>query len=352
VSRATVANTACRALLGYCERRGLETATLLAASGMPRRMIDDPHARVRALHAERLWLEAERASRDPSLGLHVGEGVAFGSYPVFNYLAAGAATVGAGLTRATSYFPLIHSAIELRVREHSRDVEIAMVCLDPGLSLVRPYVEYVLSTLVLHSRFATGLLWIPHKVEFTFRRTERSREHERVFGCPVSFGRTVNRLLVDRATWNLATRLPMPGLLELVEAQAQAEVKRHRSVQRSLLDQVRAELSLEMKGKEPRVAVVAKRLSTTARTLQRRLKQHGTSFSKLVDETRRKLAQMHLKADDLSLAELAFLLGFSEQSALTRAFKRWFGGSPSAVRARHRQAAQRRSARTSPRRAR
>ncbi|HVK77274.1 MAG TPA: helix-turn-helix transcriptional regulator [Kofleriaceae bacterium] len=74
--------------------------------------------------------------------------------------------------------------------------------------------------------------------------------------------------------------------------------------------------------------VVARRLGMSERTLQRRLKDEGTTFAVLVDEVRTDLARMYLADDRLAVYEVAFLLGFSEPSAFNRAFKRWLGTSP------------------------
>ncbi|HCN88820.1 MAG TPA: hypothetical protein DIT28_06530, partial [Oxalobacteraceae bacterium] len=85
--------------------------------------------------------------------------------------------------------------------------------------------------------------------------------------------------------------------------------------------------SLLPKG-EPLRDEVAKRLMMSERTLQRRLAEEHTNFTKLVDDTRREMAQQYLSNGQLSLKKLSFQLGFSEPSAFYRACKRWFGRSP------------------------
>ena len=79
---------------------------------------------------------------------------------------------------------------------------------------------------------------------------------------------------------------------------------------------------------EPRRDQVARELSMSERTLQRRLEQESTSFHQLLDETRRALAERQLGRLHLSLAEAAYLLGFADQSSFFRACKRWFGVPP------------------------
>jgi AraC-like DNA-binding protein len=82
----------------------------------------------------------------------------------------------------------------------------------------------------------------------------------------------------------------------------------------------------------PSPAEVARRLHMSGRTLQRRLREDGTSHRALVDELRRDLAMRYLGEREIGIAEVAFLLGFSEASAFHRAFRRWSGTTPSAYR--------------------
>jgi AraC-like DNA-binding protein len=90
---------------------------------------------------------------------------------------------------------------------------------------------------------------------------------------------------------------------------------------------VRRVLRSALSNADPQLSATAKRLGLTARSLQRRLQDEGTSFQALRDETRRALADRYL-TEGLSLAEISFLLGFSEPSAFFRAFKRWTGRTP------------------------
>ncbi len=77
---------------------------------------------------------------------------------------------------------------------------------------------------------------------------------------------------------------------------------------------------------------MARRLGQSRRSLQRRLGEAGTTFARLVAEVRRQRAEAFLSGRDVSVAEVSWLLGFSEQSAFTRAFRRWTGRSPTEYR--------------------
>jgi AraC-like DNA-binding protein len=84
----------------------------------------------------------------------------------------------------------------------------------------------------------------------------------------------------------------------------------------------------ELEGGEPTLARIASRLALSPRTLQRRLADEQTTFADVLDETRRHMAQAYVQDRGLALTEVAYLLGFSEQSAFTRAFQRWWGMPP------------------------
>lgn len=99
-----------------------------------------------------------------------------------------------------------------------------------------------------------------------------------------------------------------------------------------LVGRVRAAIAEELTGGEPTTARIARRVAMSERTLQRRLHEHGRTVVELVDETRAAVAKAYLRDRAMSLAEIAFLLRFSDQSAFTRAFRRWTGQPPGAWR--------------------
>jgi len=100
----------------------------------------------------------------------------------------------------------------------------------------------------------------------------------------------------------------------------------------SLDRQVRLQVSQALSEGVPMLSDVARRLGMSGRTLQRRLSDEGYSYQTLVDESRRQLAKHLLQQTDFSLVDVAFMTGFSEQSAFTRAFKRWAGQTPRSFR--------------------
>jgi AraC-like DNA-binding protein len=130
--------------------------------------------------------------------------------------------------------------------------------------------------------------------------------------------------------------------LDLIERQVPAADQRLYEIMKQYLDRVLNEMPREdgllssarkaiaesMRDGDPKLARVAKKMAMGPRTLQRRLKEYGFDFKKVVDDTRRRFAVSYLKDGKNSLTEVAFLLGYSEVSAFNRAFKRWTRSTP------------------------
>lgn len=171
----------------------------------------------------------------------------------------------------------------------------------------------------------------PRRIELTRRRANEGmlRRH---FGCELRFDAPHDVMVFDEA----ALALPMvnrnaqllsvllPGL-ELAVAQ-----DHHRE---TLVDDVRVALSEVMCGARPAMARVAKSLGMSARTMQRRLGELGTTYQEVLDDVRRRSARRLLASTDLGMGEIAFLLGFEEVNSFMRAFHGWEGTTPAKWRA-------------------
>ncbi|MFN0253857.1 MAG: helix-turn-helix domain-containing protein, partial [Kofleriaceae bacterium] len=202
---------------------------------------------------------------------------------------------------------------------------------DPGVELPAPAQGYSLAAMVTRARACAGAAWAPDAVEVTFRAPPDLAELRRVFRCELRFGRAAPRLVCSRATWDAPVTDADPALLAVLEDHAQ-RLLRELPPTEDFVSRVRRVISHELGGGEPSTAHIARSLGTSERTLQRRLSEAGQTFANLLDETRAATAKAHLRDPAMSLSSIAFLLGFADQSAFTRAFRRWTGATPSAFR--------------------
>lgn len=171
----------------------------------------------------------------------------------------------------------------------------------------------------------------PLAVFFKHTAPTTMQHHEAYFGCPVHFASDRDALLVSHETLETPNLLGDPGLTRFFETHLKAEVEAlgdATPLDRQIRDYIVTCLSEGM----PAVSEVARHLGMSARTLQRRLGEQGLAFQALVDDARRQLAHRLLKQTKFPLIEVAFMTGFSGQSAFTRAFKRWAGQTPRSYR--------------------
>ncbi len=191
--------------------------------------------------------------------------------------------------------------------------------------------EATIASIAAISREVSTETFTPMAVYFKHQAPESIAEHEAYFGCPVHFSSDRDALLVSDAALRTPNRVGDAGISRFFESHLEEEVARieeHDTLDR----QVRMNVSQSLSGGVPTLSEIAKGLGMSSRTLQRRLSDLGYTYQALVDDSRRQLAQHLLQESDFSLVDVAFMTGFSEQSAFTRAFKRWEGQTPRSFR--------------------
>ena len=151
------------------------------------------------------------------------------------------------------------------------------------------------------------------------------------FGCPVHFESGRDALLISEESLSVPNKLGDETIAKFFDQHLEQELARLADTG-TLQKRVRLAVAKMLSEGVPTLSLVASSLGMSARTLQRRLSDQEQSFQNLVDQARRELAQQLLRETDYSLAEVAFLTGFAEQSGFTRAFKRWSGKTPRSYR--------------------
>ena len=136
-----------------------------------------------------------------------------------------------------------------------------------------------------------------------------------------------NQYFIESAALALPIVKADPGLCAVLDRHAEGLIAKY-SRNDTLVEQVRTMIKDELSGGNASVERIADSLSMSGRTLQRKLREHGTSHQELLDQMRRDLALRYLQEPEMAICEVAYLLGFSESSALHRAFKRWTGKTP------------------------
>lgn len=162
----------------------------------------------------------------------------------------------------------------------------------------------------------------PLKIEFSATKPKSIRHHEEVYGCPVSFDSDALRLWFPIDMLYLPIPTGDPYLKELLNKQAEVLLKALPNAD-SFLKKLQEVIVQTLNNKEPTVQNIAIQMDLSVRTFYRKLNQRGLQYSDIVKNIRKELAKNYLVETDLSLSKIAFLLGYAEQSAFSRAFKQW-----------------------------
>ena len=327
----SVLSVSSRALLDACARLGLDTDQILRAAKLSRATIEDPDARIPIEQVDALWQKAYELSQDPNLALHAIEVLPFGAYRVIDFLASSAPTIGASLAKVSDYFPLINRVVSLPYSVGEHRVTFGIEAPSRPAAITRPYAEYTLAAVFLRTRRATNQPYPLVRVEFSHPRPADISEHERIFECPVRFGAEACQMVIARDVWETPRTGSDPTLFSVLDTHARMLLDQLPSPV-DIVGRVREAIEAELRGGNPKLESIARRLAMSPRTLQRRLRDHGVLFNDVLDAMRLRAAKSYLAQRDVAGTEVAYLLGFAEQSSFNRAFKRWTAKTPTEYR--------------------
>lgn len=329
---ATIATSLVLDFLGYLDRRGVPVDGVCAAAGVDRRGIEVPDARIAASAMERLWAAAEALTGDPDLGLHSAEHYNPGALSIVGYVILSCRTAAQAMERLGRYAPLLNDGLQVRTVASDALTTCQFGAAEGVASYLQHAPRQAIETLAAGIVLTLGRLAIrpPVPLRVTFRHAAPTSiaEHRRLLGDAVLFGQAENAVVYASA--NLASGLLSadPSLLEMFEGDARRRLAQL-EVQGAVSGRVQSLLAARLKGEVPSLAQIAADLAMSERSVQRSLSEESTSYREIVDGVRKHLALAHLSRPGVSATDVAFLLGFSEPSAFTRAFRRWTGSSPS-----------------------
>ncbi|MDP2228452.1 MAG: AraC family transcriptional regulator [Moraxellaceae bacterium] len=265
----------------------------------------------------------------PALGLAIGQRVQPRHAGVMGYLGLSCDTLGEALLRFARYHRLVYDGNPVEVDIATEGVRISW-----GIAHGKPGQlpdETAIAAFATLTRLLVDQPICAQRVEFVNAAPDDTSPYETFFGCPVSFAhaRTTVQFSADHLA--LPIRYRDPGLRALLEQQAESLL--HALPQRDAFETtLRQALIRQLHNGEPTLEGIAHALHVSPRTLQRRLAERQLQFKPLLETTRRALAHDYLGDPNLALTEIALLLGYSEQSAFSRAFRRWTGQTPKAFR--------------------
>jgi AraC-like DNA-binding protein len=315
----------------FLAEQGVELAPLIAKAGLTAGDIADPHAEVPLNPiAELMELAAERA-RDPCLGLAWSQSFPTGGLRTMAYIALNSRTVREALQSIVRYIGLLTHPMEFEFREEDRHGAILWQW---PASLTSPHTQYstfLVALLITRMRRASRGAAEPLLVEIPHPPLECRERVRQILGPNVDYDASRYAVHYDSRTLDRQFADSDPRLLSIVRPigeQMLAELQQRGDV----TVEARRAILARLEGGELTLDAIAAQMELSSRALQSRLSQAGTTYDALLNETRREMADRYLRDMDLTLTQIACLLGYSELAAFSRAAQRWFGMSPSAYR--------------------
>jgi AraC-like DNA-binding protein len=305
---------------------GIDPAPLYRAAGLDPALIGKAGVRYPFSKIARLWEISMEATGDASLGLVVGQHCRPTTMQILGFAWLASTTLERAMDRWCRYHRIASTAGSMEWRDED-DCRVYRLRAAPGVRNIPVVVgEAGLAAIINMCRRASYPDLTP--VWVRLRRPDPG-QHARYldfFGCPVTFAAPENAIAMRLED----LRRPLPAGTPDLAADADrlldrmmAEVDEGETTSR-----VRQLLVQHLSSGNLGEAEVARQLNRSVSSLQRDLRAEGTSFRRLLEGTRRDMAVRLLKNEGRSIGQTAFMLGYSDQSTFTRAFRRWHGVSP------------------------
>jgi AraC-like DNA-binding protein len=316
-------------------RRGVPKEALLGPLGADPAWLDDADAQVPFEWIHRVWTDAPRLTGDPAFGLHAAEITAPLHAHVLDYVVAHCPRPRDVFEAVQRYQRLLMSLADLRlsvaggVATFSHFPEAI-----PEGERPSQLADFVVAQWVLRVRARSERGFPLRRVMLQHEAPASDREYARIFQAPVEFGQDRDAIEFDEGLLDIELQGADATLVALLRRHADALLSRTPEPT-SATDALRRHLLQIPPSTVPEVDGSARALGMSERTLQRRLGDEGTSFKAVLDGVRRDLSLLYLRDPRHSISDVAFLVGFSEVSAFSRAFRRWTRESPAGFRRAH-----------------
>jgi AraC-like DNA-binding protein len=309
---------------------GFDSRELFEKVGLDYNKLLDPVARFSFPAVSRLWALATETTRDPCFGLTVANFWHPTTLHALGYSWLASNNLEEAFARAVRYSRIINTAANGVLRIQKSESDYCLIIDGGDLNPHPASVDAALAMLLIMCRAAYGESFRPLRISLQRDEPVGAYRFSELFKAPVDFRQDKNAMWLDPevVTEPLATANP-----ELVRVNDQVVIDYLAQLDRSdVTMRVQAKLIERLPNGQVDEEEIASSIHVSQRSLQRRLKEQGISFSQLLENTRRDLSLQYVRDPQHSFNEISFLLGFAEPGNFSRAFKRWYGKSPSQYR--------------------
>jgi len=306
--------------------KGIPVSVIEDKIGMKREELEDPDFRLPVPQWNKFLELGVTLSGNPAFALQLGEQISHEKMSLVGHVVFNSRTVGEGIQQYARFIKLANEG-DLVVLRKQND-EVMMVYETENPEYYSPLaMERNFSVAITRLRRYTATKIPLKQVHFQHSAPNHINEYQRIFQGPILFDQTENKLVFDHSILSLKIRLRSSHLYTALHHYAESLLNKL-SLQRPFQKRVQQFIVKYLPEGEVDIEKISHLMNMSRQTLYRKLKEEGTNFHELLDETRKTFAVKYLKQHQYSINEIAFLLGFSETSAFSRAFKRWYQKSP------------------------
>lgn len=327
----TVSGGYVRALVDLAAAQGADRDLLLARTGTAATVLDDPDARVPFDRFKALMLTAKALCAEPAFGLHFGERTRFVDMSIVGLICHAASTMGEAFEEMNRF-----ARLAVEVDGHETAPRFALVRDEQGLWLEErrrnpndfpELTESTFARFVCDTRRHFPDEPFAHELHFSHPRPDHVAEYDRIFAAPLTFGSDRNAIRIAPSWLDIRLGPPNRYVFGVFSEKAQA-LMRDLETSQSTRGRVEAALAPILHTGDLGMEATARRMGLSRAGLYRRLRAEEVSYEAVLDDLRRRMALHYLDGRKVSVNEAGYLVGFSDPSAFSRAFKRWTGERP------------------------
>jgi len=315
------------------ENRGSDVIALLRSANLPVDIHETPPNFVDVRNELRLLELAIEETGDPLFAISAGTTFNPRKTTLLSYVVLNSPTVGEAIEKAVTYARLTRGFAKLSFYQEERGMFLEIDSIAQLIRADGAHNEFRISALLTSLQIAAETPLPVLEIRFPHELTDdRQTQISDVMSVSVKHGQRVPGILFDMAVMDIPIKDTDPALLLHLETHVQNLMKDLAPAVGETSRLVQGEITARLSFSAPTQDEIAKTLGMSVSTLGRKLAKEGTTYKLLLQETRRRLAERYLDDPKLSLSEIAFALGYSDQAAFSNAYKSWTGQSPGSVR--------------------
>lgn len=316
--------------------RNLDAHAIFKQSGIDPAKLSNPTARFPAQNMVSLWVNADAAASDPGFAVAAGKRWNPTTFHALGFAWLASSSLAGAFNRLVRYGRFVNDGLEYQLTSDGVVYRFRITAKQEDSEFFNqiqkgsPGSDAGIVAILKMVRMLVGESFSPLEINRVQEPNAASLPLEQFVRCPIHYGKGYGELVIARQ--DMEQKLSS-GNEELSQMNEQILLKHLSQLDREQLStRVKLEILQQLPSGNVKESDIAESIGLSSRTMQRRLLDEGVNFSSLLQDTRQQLASQYIKDDQLSISEIAYLLGFSDQANFTRAFKRWNGVSPTQYR--------------------